>query len=269
MRLFDKRPPQQKEWEKLLEQEEQFLKKRMVKKENLLNQKLEEKIPAGLQNTLHGGFAKAFSLIFEKGTGIIEKTYQKEKLEQDTKVRQYAAWVRRDEKSLKSFSKAAQNTGAKNLLFSGASGVGLGLLGIGLPDIPIFTGMILKNIYEIALHYGYGYETDEEKYFILQIIEGAFSYGGELMEVDGKLNRFAECSMVPPDYEEKAQIGKTAEALSRELLYMKFLQGIPLVGAVGGAYDAIYMSRITEYAKLKYQHRFLLDQQSDQGINLR
>lgn len=42
-----------------------------------------------------------------------------------------------------------------------------------------------------------------------------------------------------------------------QILYMKFLQGIPVVGAVGGAYDAVYMKRITEYAELKYRHRYL------------
>ena len=30
-----------------------------------------------------------------------------------------------------------------------------------------------------------------------------------------------------------------------------------MVGAVGGAYDAVYMKRITEYAELKYRHRYL------------
>ena len=38
----------------------------------------------------------------------------------------------------------------------------MGVLGIGLPDIPVFTGMILKNIYETALQYGYSYESREE-----------------------------------------------------------------------------------------------------------
>ena len=39
---------------------------------------------------------------------------------------------------------------------------------------------------------------------------------------------------------------------------MKFLQGIPVVGAVGGIYDEVYMKRITEYANLKYKKRFLM-----------
>ena len=62
---------------------------------------------------------------------------------------------------------------------------------------------------------------------------------------------------LPEEYQDKEQIEQTAGALSKELLYMKFLQGIPVVGAVGGAYDAVYMKRITEYAELKYRHRYL------------
>ena len=257
MRLFDKRTPLQKEWDKLEVQEQRFLQKRLEKKESILNQKLEEKIPPKLQGTLDAAFAKAFALIFEKGTGIIEKTYQREKLEQDYQVRQYTADVKQDSKSLRAFSKKARDTGTKNLLLSGASGIGMGVLGIGLPDIPVFTGMILKNIYETALHYGYSYESREEKYFILLLIQGAISYGETLCEIDGKLNEFISCGTLPEEYQEKKQIEETAGALSKELLYMKVLQGIPVVGAVGGAYDAIYMKRITEYAGLKYRHRYL------------
>lgn len=262
MRLFDKRTPLQKEWEKLEVQEQKFLQKRLEKNESILNQKLEEKIPPKLQGTLDAAFAKAFALIFEKGTGVIEKTYQREKLEQDYQVRQYTADVKQDSKSLRAFSKKARDTGTKNLLLSGASGIGMGVLGIGLPDIPVFTGMILKNIYETALHYGYSYESREEKYFILLLIQGAISYGETLCEIDGKLNEFISCGTLPEEYQEKKQIEETAGALSKELLYMKVLQGIPVVGAVGGAYDAIYMKRITEYAGLKYRHRYLDAQKS-------
>jgi hypothetical protein len=55
-------------------------------------------------------------------------------------------------------------------------------------------------------------------------------------------------------------IKSAAGCLSKELLYMKFLQGIPVVGAIGGAYDAIYMKQIMEYAELKYRRRFYLRQ---------
>ena len=79
MGIFHKKAPLQKEWRKLEEQERRFLRSHSEKRENILNQKLEDKVPSGLQNMLDTAFAKAFSLIFEKGTGVIEKTYQKEK----------------------------------------------------------------------------------------------------------------------------------------------------------------------------------------------
>ena len=51
-------------------------------------------------------------------------------------------------------------------------------------------------------------------------------------------------------------IQNTAQVLSGELLYMKFLQGIPIVGVVGGAFDLKYMKEITTYAEIKYRKRY-------------
>ena len=62
------------------------------------------------------------------------------------------------------------------------------------------------------------------------------------------------CAETP---EKEVVLSKTSSLLSKELLYMKFLQGIPIAGAVGGIYDAVYMKRVTEYANLKYKRRFL------------
>ena len=64
---------------------------------------------------------------------------------------------------------------------------------------------------------------------------------------------------LPDDYEREAQIALSSASLSAELLYMKFLQTIPIVGVVGGAFNAVYMKKILKYAKLKYHRRFLLD----------
>jgi hypothetical protein len=46
--------------------------------------------------------------------------------------------------------------------------------------------------------------------------------------------------------------------MSDEMLYMKFLQGMPIIGVVGGAYDAVYTRNLATYANLKYRRRFLL-----------
>ena len=78
MGLFTK-DPVKAEMKKLQKQEDKFLEKRMDKKDSLLNQFLEDKVPEAMQSKLEAAFAKAFQLVFNKGTGVIEKTYNKEK----------------------------------------------------------------------------------------------------------------------------------------------------------------------------------------------
>ncbi len=257
----NRKTPFQKEWEALCKKEGKFLEKRKEKKETALNKLLEEKVPPKLQSTLDAAFGKAFKLVFEKGTSIIEKTYNKDALEKAFKINVYADELQGNRKSLKTFSQKAGKAGNVNLAVSGVSGVGMGLLGIGIPDIPVFTGMILKCIYEIALSYGFNYTVAKERYFILLIIEGAVSYGEHLEQVDTALDSFMKEPKLPQDYQEVTQIASTSSMLSKELLYMKFLQGIPIVGVVGGAFDVVYMKQISTYAKLKYQKRFLLEYQ--------
>ncbi|MBQ6787246.1 MAG: EcsC family protein [Lachnospiraceae bacterium] len=248
--------PLEKEWLKLQKQEQLYMQKRMEKKDSRLNQLLEKKVPENLQKTLDTAFSKAFYLIFEKGTGIIEKTYKKEELEKTYQINEFAAQVRNNRKSLKTFSQKASGAGNLNMLISGISGIGLGVLGIGIPDIVLFTGLMLKSIYEIALNYGFDYEKEEEKQFILLLIRGAISYGDELHEVNDELNYFMETGHFTRNRMLNDSINEAAGGLSKELLYMKFLQGIPVVGAAGGAYDVIYMKQVVKYAELKYRRRF-------------
>lgn len=264
--MFQKKSPFEQEWEKLNKKEQKFLQAREQKKDSVLNQKLAEKVPAKLQGTLDMAFAKAFGMIFEKGTGVIEKTYKKEELQKEFKINEYANEVRQNKKSLRVFGKKAEGSGRVNLVVSGVAGVGMGLLGVGIPDIPVFTAMVLRSLYEIALNYGYEYESEGERRFILMLIQGAVSYGPEMLEVNAQIDAYLSTSEIPQDYEEKQQIEKTAAGLSKELLYMKFIQGIPIVGAVGGIYDAVYMRRITEYANLKYKKRFLMKKSANSNL---
>ena len=142
------------------------------------------------------------------------------------------------------------------MALSAVSGIGMGVLGVGLPDIPVFTAILLKSIYEIAVSYGFEYESEEERYFILLLIQGAVSYGDEMIAVNDKANVYIETGKLPYDYIQTEMIGQTARCLSKELLYMNRFQGIPIAGVIGGAYDVVYMKRIVEYAKLKYSRRF-------------
>lgn len=251
------------EWWQFRKKEKKFLESRAEKKDTFLNKKLEEKVPPKLQGTLDTAFAKAFGMIFEKGTGIIEKTYKKEELQKSYRINEYADEIWQTRGSLKVFEKKAEKAGRLNLLLSGTVGIGMGAFGAGLPDIALFVGFILRSVYEIALDYGFEYESEEERSFILMIIEGAVSYGEDLSRIDKRINVYIERNEMPEDYDEKQQIARTAAGLSKELLYMKFLQGVPIVGVVGGAYDVVYLKKITEYANLKYKRRFLLKKKKE------
>ncbi|MBQ7775481.1 MAG: EcsC family protein [Lachnospiraceae bacterium] len=254
--MWNNQTPLEKEWSKANKQEKNYLQKRMEKKDSKLNQLLEKKVPEGLQKTLDGAFAKAFQVVFENGTGIIEKTYKKEQLKKNYQVNEYAAQMMDNGKSLKAFSKKASGAGNVNLLLSGVSGIGLGVLGIGMPDIVLFTGLMLKSIYEIALNYGFDYQSEEEKQFILLLVQGALSYGEELQDINKELNCFIATGKFTKQVHLEDSINVAAGCLSKELLYMKFLQGIPIVGAAGGACDVIYMKQVVKYAELKYRRRF-------------
>lgn len=247
----------EKELERVLKKEQAYIKKHSKEKKSLVNDKLDKVVPIKLKDTLDVAFVKAFGLIFEKGTSVIEKTTGREAAEYQYKVNAYAMDLKENKKTVRAFSKQAAAKRRVNVVASSVEGAGLGVLGIGLPDIPLFTAMVLKSIYEIAMSFGYDYQTDEEKLFILRLIEAAVTDGESLQEKDAQINR--EIYHGPSALLRDEQIAATASTMAEQMLYMKFIQGIPIAGLIGGLGDCVYMNRITEYAMLKYNRRFLIE----------
>ena len=217
-------------------------------------------------------------------------------MENTYKINAYAAGLKESRKTMKAFSREAGKNKVRNLAAAGAGGIGLGALGIGLPDIPLFTGMILKCIYETAISYGFSYDTAEEQCYILKLISTALSRGDAAESGNRSLDAMGPLIRTGTPLSETALSGTTlsgmplpgtfcgqdglaalpggpeshdtaflrtslmqqaSHALSSELLYMKFLQGIPIAGIIGGVYDAVYLKRIADYADMKYKRRFL------------
>ncbi len=271
MSIFRKKTPWEKEWEDLEKKEEKFSAKRQEGPTFVLIQKLERFIPEKLSDTLNAAFFKGFQLIFEKGTGIIEKTYNKNKREADFKVNTLAHQLMNDKKSARNFTKQAKSAKATNLLISSVEGFGLGLVGAGIPDIPLFIAMVLKSVYEVALSYGYEYESDEEKIFILKLIEAAMCDEEEFLQKNQEFNDIIDYIATNGDeiggwtVEKEEQMRVTSEALSREMIYTKFLQGQFVIGVAGGIFDPVYVNRISNYAVLKYRRRFLRSQMASEN----
>ena len=251
-----KQNPVEKEWAAVVKAEERFLRHAMPARTAGWQEKITRYVPQKLEATLHTAFYKAFELIFDKGTPVIEKTCQKEKKEQNYKINAYTAEVRDTRHALRAFGREAGASRNLNLAVSAVEGVGMGFLGLGLPDIPLFLGVLLKSIYEVALSYGYTYDTQEEQIFILKLIETALSHGEQLAQNNMELNLWMREERTF-SISRNEQIRRTSDALARELLYLKFVQGLPVVGMVGGVSDMVYQKRISDYASIKYKRRFL------------
>lgn len=247
----------EKEWASLLKSEARFLERQKEKEPSIFNRKLDAVVPEKLKGTLNAAFYKAFQLVFEKGDAVIGKTWRRDEGEYQQKLNAYAVDLKENRKNLKAFTRQAEAAKAKNLLISGVEGIGTGAFGIGIPDIPLFTGVILKSLYEIAVSYGYSYEPEAEQVFLLEIIKASLERGEEIRVDNERINRWIEGTGKLEGKE--ALIRKTADRLAGELLYMKFVQGLPIVGIAGGISDCVYLKRIADYAQMKYRRRFLCD----------
>lgn len=255
--LFRNPPsPYEREWTALMKKEARLLQKRLMEEPSFLEESLSSKVPDRLEDTLNFAFQKAFHLVFSKGATLIERTYSKEQRKQAFRANMATAQIMQNRKSLQTFSKKARLQSVQNVIVAGVEGTLLGFLGIGLPDIPLFSAVLLRSIYEISMSYGFEYHADEEQLFILMIIETALLRGEEFARSDAQLNHWIDWGKVPP-FSRKEQMKKTSAALSSHLLYLKFIQGIPIIGTIGGISDSFCLKRVTQYAEYKYKRRFL------------
>jgi len=246
-----------------VEKQEKKLQKAFVNAKNpawktTLGDKIPQKVYTGLEST----FCKGFSLVFQQGRGVIEKSYNKETLKNDHSIRDYAVQLKGGRKELKALHKSARRSDSLNLVVTTAEGLALGALGIGVPDIILFISTLLKGVYETALNYGFDYDTPEEQYLILNMMAASLVTGAERPEwdemIDGMIREMPQ-AVSPAVLAE--QIRETAAMFAMDMLLLKFIQGMPIVGILGGVANPIYYNRVLKYVQLKYRKRYLLKQE--------
>ena len=251
----------QKEWQ-YIEAKERRLCERAKSKEMWKNS-IEEKVPQKAQATLEGAFKKAFELVFDKGVGVIEKTYNLQELMTDYEAHDSVVNIKRNRRELKKMRKISTSSGLLNLAVTTIEGVGLGVLGIGLPDIVAFIGMLIRGAFELSVQYGYDYNLPCEKYFILKMMEGALAKDEEWERIGKEIDEFIKCPMAVSDGEVEAQMKRTAEAMALEMVILKFIQGMPLIGVLGGISNPVYYNKVMNYVRLKYYKRYLTEKMAE------
>ncbi len=228
--------------------EADFLIRRKRQKQPYIDSKIQKYVPEGLADALKAAFTKSFEIVFRDGTGIIKKTYNRTKPSNC---------------EISRLRSRAKSILAKDIVITTAEGTGLGLAGIGLPDIPVYTSVILRNIYQLAECYGFECESKTEQVFILKLIEASMATGEKAEILNDEVNTLIE-RIDKDNYTYYGlitqQVNAAAEAVSKEVLYMKFVQTLPVVGAAGGISNMLCLGKIGRYAEIKYRKRYILSQ---------
>lgn len=252
-----------KQLQKIEKRETKLLEKKKIKfiEEKLapIQGKIENKVPKKLQQTLESAFESGFKLVFEKGVGIIEKSYNKEEKHASFDINHYTVQRQTTNKNINKLDKTVRKSIMLNQVVTTVEGGVLGVLGIGLPDIPILIGMLLKNIYEMSLSYGFDYTEDKEKLYILYLICVGITKQEVQAEYSTYLDELAkgQIHLGEGAYNIDAVIKETAHRLAEAMLVAKFVQGLPIVGVVGGISNYTIMKDISKMARVKYKKRYL------------
>lgn len=214
--------------------------------------RLYDKLPQKLRAALELAFEKAFATVFLKGTGVIEKTFDKAELETEFDINDYSVNRKRSAKNLRRLDRPAKKSNMVNGTVAAASGFGMGLLGFGIPEIPIFVAVLLKGVYQTAKSYGFSYESEQERSYILRLICVALTGGEEQLAHNRRLD-----GMEYPQGCLEEDIRIAAKVLTDAMLLEKMVQGFPVVGALGGLANHWVYRKVARVGALKYKKRYL------------
>ena len=223
-------------------------------------EKLRARIPNTVRSNLEYAFEKAFSLLFgPDGTRFLEHTYARKKLERQAQSWESPLSPTQAKQVLSSLERGSGLGGRVESVAAGVEGVALGLLGIGLPDIPVLLAFLLRSLYQNATRYGFSYASPAERVYLLLLLQGSLSEGDERRALSIRADRLGRAldHGWETQFDLDSEIRKTAVMLSERLLLVKFIQGLPLVGAVGGLSNLPLSSAVAEFGGLKYKKRFL------------
>ena len=221
-------------------------------------------MPEKVYTGLNSAFCKGFSLVFRHGRKLIELTYKKDALQQKHTAQDDAFRQQGQRKGIRMLQKNARSSNSLNVAVTMLEGIGLGALGIGMPDIVLFLTTVLRGVYETALHYGFGYESRFEQMLILKMMAASLSTGPDWFRRNREVNDWLRLDDRRVTEEEfAAQIKTTSEVFAVDMLLLKFIQGLPVVGILGGAANPLYYNRILRYVQLKYRRRYLLKLQKE------
>lgn len=149
----------------------------------------------------------------------------------------------------------------------------LGAAGIAT-DIPALLGLALRACNEYAVYYGFDPTIEAERAFVMHLMSAASSPSQAAKQVAlAQVTRVSAMIGQRNSWKELEKlltvklIKKIAQALGVRLTKAKLAQVVPVVGAaVGGGYNAWYMSEVTKTASMMYRERYLIEKYGPEVI---
>lgn len=158
-------------------------------------------------------------------------------------------------------------------LAEGTAAGTLGLPGMAV-DIPALIALALRAVNEYATYYGYDVSLESERYVALTIL--AVSTGGDSAAKQVAMSEVAKATVMAAKkktWDELQRVAlvrliqKIAEQLGIRLTKAKLAQVLPVVGgAVGGGFNAWYISKVCFAARMVYRERFLREKYGEQAV---
>jgi hypothetical protein len=164
---------------------------------------------------------------------------------------------------------------------AGVEGTALGFGGLAtiLADIPVFMGIALRSIHDIATAYGYPVDSEEERRFVMMTLAAVSADGMSekrnamiALGVVGKELRTGTwksidnllAAMLTGPLLESIGVKELAKRFGINLTKKKAAQLIPVAGAVvGGSMNAIMLNEIAHTAYMVYRRRWLADRNGE------
>ena len=149
---------------------------------------IERKVPQKAAAGIEAAFSKAFALLFESGSGLIERSCRSGEMSALYSVRDSAVDLGSGGAELRRLFGGICRSNLRVTALTSVEGLALGALGIGLPDIVIFLAVLLRGVYSTAMGYGFDCANRREKFFVLKLMQAALSSGEERRRL-GRGNR--------------------------------------------------------------------------------
>lgn len=220
---------------------------------------VQDKIPKKATAAIEKAFQAAFENLFMGGLPLIEATFAKEGADLDHLRVNFHLDKDPSQVGFHNLRQVSKKRTKSARRWAKVESVTLGLLGIGLPDIPVYLASILRNLYLLARAYGFTYDREEDKVYLVRLIRLALDKSGDNLTHHQDLLQLGRAMDLgqTPEFDLEKEIRLCAQDLNRALLVSRVMMTLPLVGVLGGAYQPVVFDRIEDMARLHFEYRYL------------